>query len=71
MDPHQRRDVAAVLGYTSGLDGHRPVFAATAMFVLSVAVVYIIMDLDRPKRGLIQVDQQSLHDVAALVHHES
>jgi drug/metabolite transporter (DMT)-like permease len=59
--------VAAVLGYAGGLDGNRPALATVAMFVLVVAVVFIIIDLDRPKRGFIQVSQESMRDVARLL----
>lgn len=46
-----------ILGYSSGLSGKR-VTAPTVMVSFLIAlVVFIILDLDRPKRGLIQVDQ--------------
>ncbi len=46
-----------ILGYSSGLSGRR-VTAPTVMvsFLISL-IVFIIIDLDRPKRGLIQIDQ--------------
>ncbi|TCS41272.1 hypothetical protein [Reinekea marinisedimentorum] len=49
-----------ILGYSSGLSGRR-VLAPTIMvsFLISL-IVFIIIDLDRPRRGLIQVDQSSL-----------
>ena len=50
----------ALMGYTSGI-GMRRAYVPTAMFTLLVVmVVFIIIDLDRPKRGLIQVNQSSL-----------
>ena len=49
-----------LMGYTSGL-GSRRAYIPTVMFtVLIVLVVFIIIDLDRPKRGLITVKQDSL-----------
>lgn len=49
-----------LMGYTSGL-GLRRAYIPTLMFtVLIVLVVFIIIDLDRPKRGLITVKQNSL-----------
>ena len=33
------------------------------MAVLIVVLVFIIIDLDRPRRGLIQVSQKSLQDL--------
>ncbi|MCW5961237.1 MAG: hypothetical protein KIS76_13820 [Pyrinomonadaceae bacterium] len=50
----------AILGYASGLGGKRPVVATVLMTLLIVLIVFIIIDLDRPKRGLIQVSQQSI-----------
>jgi hypothetical protein len=50
----------ALMGYTSGL-GLKRAYIPTVMFtVLIVLVVFIIIDLDRPKRGLIMVKQDSL-----------
>lgn len=49
-----------MLGYSSGLGGHR-ILAPTALVSFLIAmVVFIIIDLDRPRRGLIQVDQTPL-----------
>lgn len=50
----------ALMGYSSGL-GLRRSYIPTIMFnLLIVLVVFIIIDLDRPKRGLIKVNQDSL-----------
>lgn len=49
--------VTAFAGYTGGLSGGRPLFAAILLSTLLVLVIYVIFDLDRPRRGLIQVDQ--------------
>lgn len=50
----------ALMGYTSGL-GNKRAYIPTVMFtVLIVLVVFIIIDLDRPKRGLIKVKQDSM-----------
>lgn len=51
---------AGLLGYTSGLDRNRPTFAAYAMVALIVLLVMLTLDLDRPRRGLVQVDQAPL-----------
>ena len=49
-----------MLGYSSGLGGKR-VLAPTLMVSFLIAmIVFIIIDLDRPKRGLIQVNQGSI-----------
>ncbi|MGV8991080.1 MAG: hypothetical protein ACOH1Q_06720 [Thiobacillus sp.] len=46
-----------ILGYSSGLDGKRVVAPTALVSFLIALIVFIIIDLDRPKRGLIQVDQ--------------
>lgn len=51
---------AALVGYDCGLDGARrfwPTFLATLVFV---SVAALVLDLDRPSRGLIRVPQQSM-----------
>ncbi|GAA0856388.1 hypothetical protein [Aliiglaciecola litoralis] len=51
-----------MLGYTSGLHRKRPTFPTVLMSGLIVLVVFMVVDLDRPRRGLIQVNQDSLTD---------
>lgn len=50
----------ATLGYASGVAGHRVTLAAFALVMLIALVVYLIIDLDRPRRGLIQVSHESM-----------
>lgn len=54
----------ALLGYASGVGRTRITVSALVMPVLIVALVFVIIDLDRPRRGLILVDQSPI--VAAL-----
>ncbi len=49
-----------MLGYSSGLSGKRVVAPTVMVSFLIAMIVFIIIDLDRPKRGLIKVDQSSL-----------
>ncbi len=49
-----------ILGYASGIGGHRTSFAAYILVVLIMVLVFIILDLDRPTQGVIQVDRASL-----------
>ena len=49
-----------ILGYSSGLSGRRVVAPTIMVSFLIAMIVFIIIDLDRPKRGLIQVDQGSM-----------
>ena len=49
-----------IVGYAAGAAGHRPSKVAYLMLVLIVLLVFMIIDLDRPRRGLIEVDHRSL-----------
>ena len=51
----------AILGVAAGISGGRPLLATVSMTALIVLVIFIVIDLDRPRRGLIQVDQSSLY----------
>lgn len=50
----------ATLGYASGIAGHRVTLAAFVLLILIALVVYLIIDLDRPRRGVIQVSHDSM-----------
>ncbi len=54
-----------LVGYASGITGHRTSFATYILIVLIVMLVFIIIDLDRPRRGLIEVSQQNMLDLQA------
>ena len=60
----------AVAGYAAGVAGHRASFATYIMGTLIVVLVAVILDLDRPRRGLIQVSQKSLVDLKAAIDSE-
>jgi hypothetical protein len=53
----------ALMGYSSGLSLKRAYIPTIMLTVLIVMVVFIIIDLDRPKRGLIKVKQDSLMEL--------
>lgn len=52
-----------VVGFAAGLAGHRPAVVFYALALLIVALTILIIDLDRPRRGLIRVDQANLLDL--------
>ena len=52
--------VGTIVGYAAGVAGHRVSFVSYIMVGLIVMLVFIIIDLDRPRRGLIAVNQDSL-----------
>ncbi len=52
--------VTGLIGYGCGLGGYRNFFVTLTAAVLIAAVILVIIDLDRPRRGLIKVSQQRL-----------
>lgn len=46
-----------IMGYSAGLSGKRMFAPIVLVSLLITLIVFIIIDLDRPKRGLIQVNQ--------------
>ncbi len=54
---------AAIVGYNSGLSNRRHLFAGATLIVLITLIVWVLIDLDRPARGLILVSQQSMIDL--------
>lgn len=50
----------ALVGYGCGVHGRSGANASIAISVLSVLVIMLIIDLDRPRRGAIQVSPSSL-----------
>lgn len=58
---------ACLVGYASGFSGQRSSFSTYVLILLIVFLVFLIIDLDRPRRGLIAVSQQSLIDLQTSV----
>ena len=54
---------ASLVGYGSGVSGHRASLSTHVLYLLIVLMVFLIIDLDRPRRGLIEVSQQSMLDL--------
>lgn len=54
----------AMMGYSAGLSGKRVLTPILLVSVLITLIVFIIIDLDRPKRGLIQVNQTVMQQLA-------
>lgn len=52
-----------MLGYSNGLSGKRIAAPVVLISLLITLIVFIIIDLDRPKRGLIQVNQDAMKEV--------
>lgn len=57
-----------VVGYAPGVGGgDRPPFVTYILVLLVVILTFTIIDLDRPRRGLIRVDQTSLAQLKASI----
>ena len=54
-------------GYASGIDAKRSRLPVYVMALLVSAVIYLIMDLDRPSAGFITNNQQPMIDAAATI----
>jgi uncharacterized membrane protein YidH (DUF202 family) len=55
------------IGYASGLDVRRTRLPVYIIGLVVSVVIVLILDLDRPSRGFIQVSQQPLTDAAASI----
>lgn len=52
-----------IMGYSAGLSGKRITAPIILVSLLITLIVFIIIDLDRPKRGLIQVNQDAMTEL--------
>jgi hypothetical protein len=52
-----------MMGYSSGLTGKRMVVPIVLVSLLITLIVFLIIDLDRPRRGLIQVNQDAMWEL--------
>ncbi len=52
-----------MLGYSAGLTRRRSPLSAVVMIVVLGAVIALVVDLDRPRDGFLQVNQQPLIDL--------
>lgn len=59
--------MCGILGYVAGVSRYRPARATYLMTFLVVLLMAMVVDLDRPRRGLIQVSQQPLIELNAVI----
>jgi hypothetical protein len=52
-----------MVGYSAGLTRRRSLLSAAVLVLVLGAVIMIVVDLDRPREGFIQVNQQPLVDL--------
>jgi hypothetical protein len=60
----------AIVGFATGAVGQRPSLVSVAMVVLIVGLMLVILDLDRPRRGLIEVSEKNLLDLQGSMRDE-
>lgn len=61
----------AMLGYGSGVAGSKPATPVYLMMILIVLLVFMIIDLDRPRRGLIEVNQEPMRALLVSIREEA
>jgi hypothetical protein len=52
-----------MVGYSAGLTRHRSALSATVLALVLASVLTLVVDLDRPRDGFLQVSQQPLIDL--------
>jgi hypothetical protein len=60
-----------VVGFAYGAGGHRPSVTSYVLALIIVLLLLVIIDLDRPRRGLIEVPQDSLIDLQTTIQAET
>jgi hypothetical protein len=53
----------SLLGYGAGLGNHRHFYLMALVAFLVACAILVVMDFDRPRRGIIEVNQQSMIDL--------
>ena len=54
---------AGIVGYHAGLTRRRGLFGAVVLIVVLSAALVLVIDLDRPRDGLLRVSQQPIEDL--------
>ena len=58
---------AGIVGYHAGLINRRGLFGAIVLIVVLSAALVLVIDLDRPRDGLLRVSQQPLEDLVETI----
>ncbi len=62
---------ATVVGYNSGLGNRRNLLATITLVIVIVVTTWVIIDLDRPRGGLILVSQQTMIDLQETLNRDT
>lgn len=57
----------SIIGYSAGLSNRNPSKAVYIMALLVALLMYLVIDLDRPRRGLVQVSQQPMLSLQSML----
>jgi hypothetical protein len=55
----------ASIGYAAGISGYRASLVTYVLVALIVVLVFLIVDVDRPRRGFITISHKSMTDLQA------
>lgn len=55
-----------VMGFASGLHRSRSILSMLGLSILITLTIFLIVDMERPRRGLIQVDQDTLYELSSV-----
>ena len=56
-----------MVGYSAGLTGRRSPLTAIVLVIALSAVLVLVLDLDRPRNGFLQVSQQPIIDLSTKI----
>jgi hypothetical protein len=56
---------AGSVGYVSAISGIKPTWAAVGYMTAAILLISLVVDMDRPRRGLIQVSQKNMLELQA------
>lgn len=60
----------ATLGYTAGVAAHRPSMLTYVLVCVMAVLVFVVLDLDRPRRGIIQVSHGALVELQSTLQQD-
>lgn len=60
----------SMLGYSAGVSNHQPSKVVYVMLAVVVLMMYLVIDLDRPRRGLIEIDQTPMQSLKTTIKTE-